>query len=250
MSTLNFPSDSTFFDAYGLIRASGPDARQFLQSQLTNDLTLLTPEQPLRAAWCNAKGRVQAIFHLFERADGIYLRLPQVLMPLTLPRLKMFVLRAKVVLEEVNAAAIEPPLPAQPDRLARIRAGMPEIWPATREAFTPQMLNLDQLGAISFRKGCYPGQEIVAKSHYRGLVKRRLFIFRLPSGPISLPEPGSVLRIPGEPESAGEIVDAVYHDGALWFGAVVKLDTDFQQLRLPSAPTQALEIMLSPKTDA
>ncbi|SFW32765.1 folate-binding protein YgfZ [Nitrosovibrio sp. Nv17] len=55
-----------------------------------------------------------------------------------------------------------------------IRAGIPVIVPATQEQFVPQMVNLDAIGGISFRKGCYPGQEIVARTHYLGRVKRRM----------------------------------------------------------------------------
>lgn len=66
--------------------------------------------------------------------------------------------------------------------LQRIRAGMPMITRATQDAFVPQMLNLERLEAVSFSKGCYPGQEIVARAQYRGEVKRRLHHATLPSG--------------------------------------------------------------------
>ena len=62
-------------------------------------------------------------------------------------------------------------------RLA-IAAGEPQVYAATSEAFVAQMLNLDALGAIAFDKGCYTGQEIIARAHYRGKVKRRLQRFR------------------------------------------------------------------------
>ncbi|HSJ95975.1 MAG TPA: folate-binding protein, partial [Myxococcota bacterium] len=55
-----------------------------------------------------------------------------------------------------------------------IQAGIPTIVAATQEAFVPQMANLDLVGALSFRKGCYPGQEIVARTQYRGILKRRM----------------------------------------------------------------------------
>jgi folate-binding protein YgfZ len=60
-------------------------------------------------------------------------------------------------------------------RWRRIQAGVPWVTQATQELFVPQMADLDRIGAISFSKGCYPGQEIVARAHYRGEVKRRLF---------------------------------------------------------------------------
>lgn len=210
---------------YGLIRASGADARGFLQGQLTNDLNLLSRDQPLLAAWCNAKGRVQAIFHVFERGDGIYLRLPGALIPLTLPRLKMFVLRAKVVLEDCSDRSPHLDLPSPPSALASIHAGEPVILPETRELFTPQMLNLDLLGGISFKKGCYPGQEVVAKTQYRGLVKRRLLAFSTQADDET--RPGASLWNPDHAtgEAAGEVVNAVRDErGRTCLLAVVKLD--------------------------
>ena len=57
---------------------------------------------------------------------------------------------------------------------ADIAAGLPQVYTATSEAFVAQMLNLDLLGAIAFDKGCYTGQEVIARAHYRGRVKRRL----------------------------------------------------------------------------
>jgi len=63
-----------------------------------------------------------------------------------------------------------------------IEAGIPDIEPATQEAFVPQMINLDALGGISFKKGCYTGQEIVARTHYLGKVKRRTLPLHIPAG--------------------------------------------------------------------
>ena len=57
-----------------------------------------------------------------------------------------------------------------------INAGIPDVTPATQEAFVPQMINLDALNGINFKKGCYTGQEIVARTHYLGKVKRRTLL--------------------------------------------------------------------------
>ncbi|HXA37118.1 MAG TPA: hypothetical protein VNW26_12335 [Steroidobacteraceae bacterium] len=67
-------------------------------------------------------------------------------------------------------------------RLADIRAGLPQIYLATREAFVAQMLNLDRLDGISFTKGCYTGQEIIARTQHLGRIKRRLYRLQLPNG--------------------------------------------------------------------
>lgn len=76
--------------------------------------------------------------------------------------------------------------------LHSINAGIAEVTESTREMFIPQMLNLDAQNYISFRKGCYTGQEIVARAHYRGAVKRRMYLIKL-SGQ-TLPLAGAEIR--------------------------------------------------------
>ena len=88
-----------------------------------------------------------------------------------------------------------------------IRAGIPTILPATQEAFVPQMVNLDLVGGVSFEKGCYPGQEIVARMHYRGTLKQRMYLAGITSN--ERPEPGEKLYGAGFGEQAcGTIVNA------------------------------------------
>jgi len=82
--------------------------------------------------------------------------------------------------------------------LQEIRAGRPLITAATQDQFVPQMVNLEKLGAVDFQKGCYPGQEIVARAQYRGQVKRRMVQLRVPAG--------SDLR-PGQEFEGGVVVD-------------------------------------------
>jgi tRNA-modifying protein YgfZ len=77
-------------------------------------------------------------------------------------------------------------------RIADIREGLPQIYAATSELFVAQMLNLDLVGGVSFSKGCYTGQEIIARTQNLGRIKRRLFRLRLPSGPWSI---GGQLRL-------------------------------------------------------
>jgi folate-binding protein YgfZ len=74
-------------------------------------------------------------------------------------------------------------------RLADIRAGLPQIYLATREAFVAQMLNLDLLDGISFSKGCYTGQEIIARTQHLGRIKRRLYRLQLPLGEWRIGQP-------------------------------------------------------------
>lgn len=88
-----------------------------------------------------------------------------------------------------------------------IRAGIPTILPATQEAFVPQMVNLDLIGGVSFEKGCYPGQEIVARMHYRGTLKQRMVLANIALD--EPPQPGEKLYSPDFGEQAcGTIVNA------------------------------------------
>jgi folate-binding protein YgfZ len=82
--------------------------------------------------------------------------------------------------------------------LEEIRAGRPLITAATQDQFVPQMVNLEQLGGVDFRKGCYPGQEIVARAQYRGQVKRRMVRKHAPAG---------VRLVPGQEFDGGTVVD-------------------------------------------
>jgi len=91
-------------------------------------------------------------------------------------------------------------------RTTEILAGEPRIVPATSESFIPQTLNWELIGGVSFRKGCYPGQEIVARMHYRGKPKRRTFVGHLAAGPA--PAPGDDLITDGANEPAGVVVSS------------------------------------------
>ena len=83
--------------------------------------------------------------------------------------------------------------------LDEIRAGRPLITAATQDQFVPQMVNLEKLGGIDFQKGCYPGQEIVARAQYRGQVKRRM---------VRLPAPAGAELRPGQEFNGGIVVDS------------------------------------------
>ncbi len=86
--------------------------------------------------------------------------------------------RYLMALPRSGADGIKAAAPGTWERLD-IAAGIPFIMPATQEQFVPQMVNLDLIGALSYSKGCYPGQEIVARTHYLGKLKQRMFRARL-----------------------------------------------------------------------
>ena len=215
----------------GVIRAAGEDAATFLHGQLTQDFAQLGAGDARLAAFCSAKGRMLASFIGFRDPGGdLLLVCSRDLLPPTLKRLSMFVLRAKAKLTDASAefavrgiagdalrqlvpSAATPwtrqdaaggslvhlypaqgtpralwvgpaalPTPAgeamRPEAWAwgEVHAGVATLSAPVVEAFVQQMLNYESVGGVNFKKGCYPGQEVVARSQYRGTLKRRAFI--------------------------------------------------------------------------
>lgn len=224
---------------YGLISAEGPDASDFLQAQFSNDVRNVSAQQSQLNAYCSAKGRILASFRLFQLDDRYYLEMPDTLIEQTLKRLRMFVLRSQVTLQdasegmarfglagsnsesylndiglacpaEVDAASQSgdvlviripgtvprfeihgptkaliqlwekladriTPVGANSWSLLDIQSGLPVIERQTVESFVPQMVNLELINGVSFKKGCYPGQEIVARMQYLGKLKKRMY---------------------------------------------------------------------------
>jgi len=203
---------------YGLLSVTGTDARDFLHAQLTNDISKLPSDRAALAGWCTAKGRLLATMLVIPSPDGFLLQLARDLAPAVAKRLTMFVLRSKVkVVDESDAWAqfgvwkglsavtwedgsvsvpvgslrhlrigkglsVECSRKEEDWTLEEIRAGRPWISAATQDQFVPQMVNLEQIGGVDFQKGCYPGQEIVARAQYRGEVKRRMVRVQAPAG--------------------------------------------------------------------
>ncbi|SRR5579859_757459 len=255
----------------GVLRFSGPDSLSFLQGQLSNDTQRLAGNTSLLAAYSSAQGRVLALIYLLPHSSGVLGILPREILPATMERMRKFVMRAKVKIEDAgdslavggrftvssssgampssgtvpSSRAILPSggytetdgmgvapvardanrhwLIAAPQafasvdaseaqrvenewRLADIRAGLPQIYAATSEAFVAQMLNLDLLDAISFTKGCYTGQEIIARTQHLGRIKRRLYRLSLPPGAWSI---GQALRLSdGRQGRLTEVIDS------------------------------------------
>ena len=136
-------------------------------------------------------------------------------------------------------------VPARRDvwRQLDIIAGLPQIYGATSEEFVAQMLNLDVVGAIAFDKGCYTGQEVIARAHYRGRVKRRLQRFRS-RGPLDLRPGDSGELIDGR---AFKVVEAVrLEDGRCEFLAVAPLPTAESELPATLQPDAMLERVSAP----
>lgn len=249
---------------FAAIMVTGAEARAYLQGQLTADLDTLNANR-VQLACCNSpQGRVQAVFWVVARTDGIALVLPASMVESTVLRLRKYVLRAKAKIEAAPhiqvAVASRSALPAhvtladgvshreiegvsyftlpglddvlllgpfsapldaareQHWHVSQVRAGLPQVYPETHEAFVAQMLNIDLLGGINFEKGCYTGQEIIARAHFRGTVKRRMFLFHSPG-----PAPAPAARVLSGEQHAGDVVDAVPTDEGSDVLAVISL---------------------------
>jgi folate-binding protein YgfZ len=135
--------------------------------------------------------------------------------------------RAELWVPASQAAAVRSQLAAQLREaplnewlLGQVRAGVGQVMGSTRELFIPQMINLQALDGVSFKKGCYTGQEIVARMQYLGKLKRRLYRLTLPA--TQLPEPGTPLFSPTHNSSVGEVVLAAHTEHAVELLAVLQ----------------------------
>lgn len=283
----------------GVIRAEGEDAAKFLHGQLTQDFSLLGLSEARLAAFCSAKGRMQASFVAFKRSHTeVLLVCSRDLLPKTLKRLSMFVLRAKAKLSDatdslslcgVAGAALQAlapgeykpwasqalgdanvvhlypadgvpralwvapsgtPLPAGPalrheDWIwSEVRRGVATVSQAIFEALVPQMLNYESIGGVNFKKGCYPGQEVVARSQFRGTLKRRGYLVRS-SGLLQAGQ--EVFEAADSSQPCGIVAQAAAAPEGGW-EAIVSLQTASAQgqLRAGQANGPALEVLPLP----
>jgi len=125
-------------------------------------------------------------------------------------------------------------------RYLDIAAGLPWLAPETSDQFIPQMLNLDKLGGISFNKGCYTGQEVVARTHYLGKAKRGLGLLAC-DPPVEPPANAPIADSAGQ--TVGRVLNAARHGGSARLLCVLPTDTDDQNLCLPDYPNHTLTLM-------
>ena len=241
----------------GVIAARGPEAAHFLHNQLTNDFLLLDMQHARLAAFCNAKGRMQASMLGWKTSDEeVLLVMRADLLPQTLKRLSMFVLRAKLKLSDATAEwTVQGRLAPEPETsvpwqlnhdnnawsvqlypsagvsrslvlspantqtqetvlslddwlLSEVLSGVGDVQAATFEAFVPQMLNFESVDGVNFKKGCYPGQEVVARSQFRGILKRRTYVASS-SQPLQAGQ--EIFNSNDATQPAGQVVQSVAH---------------------------------------
>ena len=215
------------------IEVTGDDANNFLQGQLSNDITHVDANHAQLSSYSNPKGRMFAIFTVFSFNDKLYLLTSADLKEPLLKRLRMFVMMAKVTFKDVSEqmvcfiaagdkikqlsdapsesnavvqhenycvinncagllyfgeaeALIKQwqtlndngfhPVGDQAGHLLSIKNALPAVYAASSETFIPQHTNLDNLDAINFKKGCYTGQEVIARLHYLAKQKRKMYL--------------------------------------------------------------------------
>lgn len=264
-----------------LLRIDGDDASSFLQGQLTNDITL-SDQQWQFSGYCNPKGRLLALLQLWQFNHAYYVLLDKSISESIIKRLRMYVLRSKVTITELEAyhlygaqdwlevtaqlahkqqpidyqvtgdsnsmalmmgnqylvASEKNPIADIEDnkrwRNNNILAGLPSVTHTTSDLFIPQMLNLDMLNGINFKKGCYTGQEIVARMHYLGKLKQRMFLVDIDG---DTPTPGTIVYSDQDGQkSIGHIVDAVDNIAL----AVLRLNALDQSESFYTEPTTTL----------
>ena len=196
-----------------ILTISGEDAGELLQGQMTQDVRKLEDGKIHITSFCNVQGRVIASAFIQERNDQYDLILSSEIIDDLENHLQRYILRSKVLIEQsdektfgayksdINEDSKEcRSLKNDPKRVLTLSSQVPEsidnfitseewircdienkiaiIDKESTEKFIPQMLNLDILDAVSFSKGCYTGQEVVARVQHRGKIKQRMFKFK------------------------------------------------------------------------
>lgn len=293
---------------WGVIRAVGADAAAFLHGQLSNDVKGLGPAQAHLAAFCNAQGRMLASLLVGRHAtDEFWLACSADLLPATLKRLSMFVLRAKAKLSDASAELVAiglagsaaaaalgndapsatwakasrgaamlirlpdaeglprwlwlgplaeadalleglPALDAARWQWLEVSSGIAPVVAATSGHFVPQMLNYELVGGVDFKKGCYPGQEVVARSQYLGKLKRRAYLLASEAPA----QPGQEVFWSGDAaQPAGQVASAGADAAGQTWRLIAELKTtatDSGSLHLGSADGPALQLLPLPYT--
>lgn len=268
-------------DQYQLIEAHGADAEKYLQGQLTADLITLPSGANTLAAHCDPKGKMNAIFRLLKvDSEQFFLLIKKDLLPSALDALKKYAVFSKISFDlrdwqivgliGKKCGKIEPRFTLEIDEQraillnesalpinfnadekiwesADIQAGLPNLSAATQNLFIPQALNLQAIEqAVSFTKGCYIGQETVARAKYRGANKRAMFILKGKTQ--TLPAIGDEieLRLESNWRKTGSIINAVNLDGQLWLLVVLNNDIDPTQVFRLAQDETALSVQPLP----
>ncbi len=256
---------------YGLIYVEGVDAEKFLQGQLTCDVTKLAIGQSTLTAHCDPKGKVNSLFRLIRHAEQqFYLLIRQDLLNHGLAQLKKYAVFSQVTFSEKNwtivgmldqdlkeCGAISPQIridlgnrqilcweqkmsleytqDTQYWDYLDMQQGFPILTIIGQGEFIPQALNLQEIEqAISFQKGCYIGQETIARAKYRGINKRAMYLLQAKTA--AFVEIGTEIEMQLEHawRKTGCILSAVNLNGILYLQVVMSNQLEEnQRFRLP-----------------
>lgn len=158
-----------------IIECSGIGAKAFLQGQLTCNVNDLKENQPQLTACCNLQGRVIFIANVIMKDEQRYLLcISESMKNIVTSHLEKYARFSKCAIN--NGQAQGQPLPST-DKKSTLFHGFPNIYPETSEQIIAQRLNLHLInGAISFKKGCYLGQEIISRLHFKGKLKHHMYL--------------------------------------------------------------------------
>jgi folate-binding protein YgfZ len=173
---------------HGYLYIHGAQFEKFLQGQLTCDLRNLTIT-PVLAAHCNAKGRIISLFWIYRHRDGVLLQMPADLLEIAIKHLNQYRVFFKATIDTVDEPSDLPSM-LNLTRLEKIEKKIPTVFAATSELFLPHRINLTDFSGVSFNKGCYTGQEIIARMEHRGEVKHHLY----PAITAEVFQPGQTLK--------------------------------------------------------
>ena len=161
-----------------IIQISGVDSAEFLQGQITNDINFVSENKILTSAICNVKGRVLAVFRILRISSGFLIFVNKSVAEKFKTHLEKYAVFFKTKIEFIDKAIDGIEIISESDwKLNCIERGFVEITESISEVFTPHELNYQNLGLINFEKGCFTGQEVIARMHYRGKLKFSLAKF-------------------------------------------------------------------------
>jgi folate-binding protein YgfZ len=187
-----------------------------------------------------AAGRTPAEVDRVEQHDGLTL----IRVPGVQPRYEIYGDVERIEALWTRLSAVATPVGFGPWKWMDIEAGVPEVYPVTADEFVLQMLNLQMLNGVSFTKGCYTGQEVVARMHYLGNLKKRMYLAHVASD--TRPGPGDNLYEAGtgNAQSVGRIVDAQpAPDGGFDVLAVIQIGSaEDHEIRFGSLDGPALRL--------
>ena len=254
-----------------LLKLTGSDVQSFLQGQFSNDINALEEGVVQLNAYCQHQGKIIALFWVMKKADDYYLSFPSDLKAIVVQKLTMFKMMSDVTIEDVSDQTVQLGMVDQAfegafrlndqQSVALVESGddielsderewemacivnnIPEVVLSTSEAFVPQLLNLDidEVG-VNFSKGCYPGQEVVARLHYLGKSKRRMRAFKCDAQL----QVGDELIVLGSKstKASGIVVRQVRVDDTSYCLATIEVAHETSEIRLNGAEGALLTLI-------